>query len=280
MEMTNLITSPFGLGEKLILKLLERRESVYTVFPSPKDVPMSFLGKMNLKYGFVKFAQEQHITKGLPRKVKNVFHIYELYQGSFPGVFKANTLTTLLLLDWAKNVGVERFIYLSSGEVYGQGENLTESSGYKAHNFYATTKFQAEYLLKYYTRYFSINTVRVFFPFGKSVRQGLVADIYNSIARGDAIDTPYERIGITFVDDIVEPLLRILQFKGKEVFNLCGETIKVSELITKIGEIIKKKPKAVKTGKLNLSGDCSRAKKLLGFKQTPLDSALRKSFEK
>ena len=43
MEFDNLITSSFGLGEKIILELLRRGESVFAVFPTAKDVPMSFL---------------------------------------------------------------------------------------------------------------------------------------------------------------------------------------------------------------------------------------------
>ena len=67
METANLVTNPFGIGEKLILELLNRGESVYTIFSSPKDVPMSFLGKINLKYGFIKFDRDVNLEKVLPR---------------------------------------------------------------------------------------------------------------------------------------------------------------------------------------------------------------------
>ena len=94
-----MVTSPFGIGEKLIFELLKRKESVYTIFSSPKDVPMSFLGKINLKYGFIKFEQEVHIRKALPKKVKNVFHLYDIYAGSFANMFRCNTGATLSLLE-------------------------------------------------------------------------------------------------------------------------------------------------------------------------------------
>ena len=130
MEIMNLITNPFGIGERLILELLKRGESVYTIFPSPKKVPMSFLGKLNLKYGFIRFDQDTYIEKTLPRRVKTIFHLYDSYTGALPSLFKSNTLATLLLLDWAKKVGASKFIYLSSGEVYGQGQSLKEKATY------------------------------------------------------------------------------------------------------------------------------------------------------
>ncbi|GAI19723.1 unnamed protein product, partial [marine sediment metagenome] len=127
MEIANLVTSPFGIGEKLILELLNRGESVYTIFPSPKDVPMFFLGKINLKYGFLRFDREVNLEKVLPQRVKNIYHLHEVYSGAFTKIFKSNPGATLQLLDWARRNSVSRFIYLSSGEVYGHGKNLDEN---------------------------------------------------------------------------------------------------------------------------------------------------------
>jgi len=278
MEMINLVTSPFGIGEKLILELLKRRESVYTVFPSPKDVPMSFLGKINLKYGFVQFDRDINLEKALPKKVKNVFHLYDVYKGSFKKMFRSNTNASFLLLDWARAAGVSKFIYLSSGEVYGHGQNLNENCAYSPSDFYATTKFEAEILLKYYHKSFEINTVRIFFPFGKDLDQGYIAHLFQLIKSGDSIDTEYGIISPTFIDDIVLPLVKIREIHGNEIFNICGGSIEVGTLVEKIEELCNKSPKKTNVGRVELTGDNAKARKMLGYTEAPLDKALADSF--
>ncbi|MGB7054581.1 MAG: NAD(P)-dependent oxidoreductase [bacterium] len=279
MEFDNLITSPFGLGEKLILELLRKGESVFAVFPTAKDVPMSFLGKKNLKYGFLKFEQDPILQKTLPRRVKHVFHIFEQYRGNFSRIFKANTLATLLLLEWAKNAGIESMIYLSSGEVYGKGEILDEKSQCDPHGFYATTKYQSEMLLGFYQRFFRISIVRIFFPFGKCMEQGYIYELANAIKCGDKFNGKYDNIAPTFVDDVVVPLLRIRELKDSNIFNICGSAVKTDGLVEEVAHVVQKSHKKIETGKYSLVGNNARAKEKLGYTETALNKAINISFE-
>jgi nucleoside-diphosphate-sugar epimerase len=278
MEFDNLITDPFGFGERLILELLKRGESVFAIFPSPKDVPMSFLGKRNIKYGFAKFGQDPAFHKNLPKRIKHVFHNYELYVGSLTRMFKSNVLTTLLLLDWAKNIGVESFTYLSSGEVYGKGNSLDEKSSYNAHGFYATTKYQAEMLLKFYGRSFRIQTVRLFFPFGKGIEQGFAWNLVQSVISGQAIETEYGLFSPTFGDDIVEPLIKIRDEKGSTICNICGSPVKVEQFVEEVKSVVQKSPKQVIPGKTTLTGKNTCAREQLGYRETALQEAISHSF--
>lgn len=275
MEIENLVTCHTGLGELLTSELIKRGETVYTVFPSPKEVPMSFLGKINLKYGFVKFEQELNIEKGLPRKAKNVFHIYEVYSGSFTKIFMANVTTTLLLLEWAKKVGASKFILLSSGEVYGNGENIMENSPYNPRSFYATTKFHAETLSRYYNKNFEVKILRLFFPYGKNLQQGYLYNLIESIKNTGIVETDYEIICPTLIDDIIEPLIKLRDQSGNSVYNICGTSILVSELIKEISSATSKSPKKSSTGKTILCGNCSKAKSELGYKETSLKNGIQ-----
>ncbi len=274
MEITNVVTSPFGVGEKLISELLKHGETVHTIFPTPKDVPMSFLGKINLKYGFAKFDQDLNIEKCLPRYAKNVFHTFELYAGSFPKVFMANVMATLLLLEWSKRVGVEKFIFLSSGEVYGYGTEINENAAYNPRSFYATTKFHAETLCRYYTKSFEIKILRIFFPFGSNQNHGYIFNFIEAIKSG-VIETDYATICPTFVDDIVEPLINVRNTPGSMTFNICGEPVAVEELVKEIGKATGKVVKKLNLGKIPLCGNCDRAKSELNYKRTPLTEALK-----
>ncbi len=278
METANLVTNPFGIGEKLILELLNRGESVYTIFSSPKDVPMSFLGKINLKYGFIKFDRDVNLEKVLPKKVRNVFHLHEVYSGAFTKIFKSNPGATLLLLDWSRRNSVSKFIYLSSGEVYGHGKNQDEKSAYNPRSFYATTKFETEILFRYYYKSLGINTVRIFFPFGKSLSQGYISNLHQSIKSGDNIETEYSVISPTFINDTIEPLIKLREIKGNQIFNICGSPVKVEVLIDEVKKICRKSPKKVSVGKTELTGDSSKAKEILGYRETFLNEALKSSF--
>uniref|UniRef100_A0A7C4TIK2 NAD(P)-dependent oxidoreductase n=1 Tax=candidate division WOR-3 bacterium TaxID=2052148 RepID=A0A7C4TIK2_UNCW3 len=275
MEITNLVTSPFGIGTRLIFELLKRGESVYTVFASPKDVPMSFLGRANLKYGFTKLDQELNIEKGLPHRAVHLFHIYEFYNAPSLKLFHANTMSTLLLLEWAKKVKVSKFIYLSSGEVYGQGRNLTESAPFNPKSFYATTKLQAEMLIRYYSKNFELKIVRLFFPFGKGLNYGYLHHLFENIKSGQGIETDYCTISPTYIDDIIEPLLNLRDRPGYIVSNFCGTPVDIKELVEKIEKILGNKAKITGIGKTELSGSGSNARETLNYKETPLDLALK-----
>ncbi|MEO0136115.1 MAG: NAD(P)-dependent oxidoreductase [candidate division WOR-3 bacterium] len=275
MEIDNLITSHTGIGELLANELIRRGETVYTVFPSPKEVPMSFLGKINLKYGFVKFDQELNYEKGLPRKVKNVFHVYELYSGPFPKIFMANVATTMFLLEWAKKVGVSKFILLSTGEIYGQGENLNENAPYNPRSFYATTKFHAETIARYYNRNFELKILRVFFPYGKNLQQGYLFNLFDSLTNTGIIETDYAIICPTLIDDVIEPLIKLRELPGSIVYNICGSPVPLPQLISEIESTTGRTVKNKKTGKTVLCGNCQKAIGELGFKETPLKVGLK-----
>jgi nucleoside-diphosphate-sugar epimerase len=278
MEFDNLITCPFGIGEKLILELLRRGESVFTIFPTAKDVPMSFLGKKNIKYGFLKFEQDPLLERSMPRRVKNVIHLFELYGGKFSKIFRANTLATLLLLDWAKNAGAEKFVYLSSGEVYGSGTDIDEASPCKPHGFYATTKYQAEMLLKFYEKYFSIQTLRAFFPFGNDLGYGFVHDIACAIDSSISVESSYEMISPIFVDDIIAPLLKSRDTMAPSIYNLCGSPLRVAELIGYIEQAIGKSAKKVQIGETSLIGRNKLIQEKYGYMETPIRNAIEQSF--
>lgn len=275
MEIENLVTSHTGIGELLTSELIKRGETVYTVFPSPKDVPMSFLGKINLKYGFTKFDQELNIEKGLPRKVKNIFHVYETYSGSFTKIFMANVTTTMLLLEWAKKVGAGKFILLSSGEVYGYGENVNENAPYNPRSFYATTKFHAETLSRYFSKNFEVKILRLFFPYGKNLQQGYVFNLIESFKNTGIIETDYGTICPTSIDDIIEPLIKLRDTPGNNVYNICGSSISLNQLIKEIETGTGKNVKKLNTGRNVLCGDCTRAKGELNYKETPLKNAIQ-----
>jgi nucleoside-diphosphate-sugar epimerase len=62
------------------------------------------------------------------------------------------------------------------------------------------------------------------------------------------------------------------------VHNISGISVPLEKLIKEIETITGKKPKKVNTGKMVLCGDCEKARTDLGFKETPLEVAIKDSF--
>lgn len=86
------------------------------------------------------------------------------------GTVRSNVLGTSLLLDYAKAHGAERFLFVSSGEVYGQGDPSIEAfpedySGYvdptQPRSCYPAAKRAAETLCVSYTKQYGLETVIV-----------------------------------------------------------------------------------------------------------------------
>ena len=66
---------------------------------------------------------------------------------------KSNTTSTLLLLKFAKEKGIKKFLYASSMAVYGKHNNLpvTEQSDTMPISFYAVGKIASEHYLRLYS---------------------------------------------------------------------------------------------------------------------------------
>lgn len=86
------------------------------------------------------------------------------------GTIMSNILGTKLLLDYASSHGCRKFLYISSGEVYGQGDLSLEAfeesySGYvdpcQARSCYPSSKRTAETLCVSYAKQFGLDTVCV-----------------------------------------------------------------------------------------------------------------------
>lgn len=82
------------------------------------------------------------------------------------GVVLANILGTKNLLDYGKGHGLKRFLYISSGEVYGNGDNerwVEDDSGYvdcmTMRSCYPTSKRAAETLCVAYSKQYDLDVV-------------------------------------------------------------------------------------------------------------------------
>lgn len=109
--------------------------------------------------------------------------------------FKANALSTLLLLDWCRQKKVKQFIFASSMNVYGNPVDLpvSENISVQPPSPYAIGKITSEHLCDVF-QYHDIKTtsLRLFNVYGpmqdmQNMKQGMVSIFMSYIARGENI---------------------------------------------------------------------------------------------
>jgi len=98
--------------------------------------------------GIINFAAESHVDRSI----------------SGPGIFiETNVSGTLNLLQCAKKLGVQRFLQVSTDEVYGslsQGEDkFSETTGIKPNSPYSASKAAADHLVHAFHHTYGMDTV-------------------------------------------------------------------------------------------------------------------------
>lgn len=147
--------------------------TVYAMDLSAERLAARYEGINTDKLHFV-----EHNVNELPDFDFAVDYIIHAASPAFPAAFNSdpvgtvmsNILGTKYLLDYGKDHGTKRMLYISSGEVYGQGDLSLESfeesyAGYvdptSARSCYPNGKRTAETLCVSYTKQFGIDTVIV-----------------------------------------------------------------------------------------------------------------------
>ena len=199
--------------------------------------------------------------------------------------YDTNVIGTLHLLEAARVIGVERFIFASSSSVYGasttvpfsEDQHLTQTL-----SPYAATKVAGEFLCSSYSHLYQMRVValRYFTVYGPRQRPDLaIHQFTRRIYAGQAIDQFGDgstRRDYTYIDDVIQGTMAALKYEGPryDIFNLGeSETIQLRELISALENALGKKAKINRLpeqpGDMPLTcADISKARKLLGYNPT------------
>jgi UDP-glucose 4-epimerase len=221
---------------------------------------------------------ENWSDSALPEKMDVIVHLaqsekFRNFPESANEVFEINTRSTLKLLEYARKAGAQKFIYASSGGVYGNSDTgFNEESPLQLNKdlgFYLTTKFCSELLVENYISYFDINILRFFFAFGEKQRKNmLIPRLVESIRTKKPITLQGKegiRINPVYVEDAAKAMLRIIEKPGSYNINIGGsETVSIKQLSELIGKHLNIAPvfEYQNTEVKNLIGDISRMKEL------------------
>jgi len=211
--------------------------------------------------------------------------------------YDANVNGTLHLLEAARTVGLERFIFASSSSVYGLCKTVPFSE--EVHltqtvSPYAATKIAGEFLCSTYSHLYRMRIValRFFTVYGPRQRPDLAIHKFTRrIWNGQPIDQFGDgttRRDYTYIDDIIQGTLASLGYEGPlfDVFNLGeSETIQLKDLIAALEEALGRKATINRLpeqpGDVPLTcADISKARRLLGYQPTtPLRVGLPRFME-
>ena len=187
--------------------------------------------------------------------------IYSLAQSShfrsFPekaeDIFSVNITANFQLLQWANEVGVEKFIYASSGGIYGgklnaffqENDLLAVDSPL---GFYLGSKLCAEIIFQNYRHFFQTAIIlRPFFIYGAGQRKDmLIARLVEAVKNEQPIHLQGQdglRMNPIYVNDAVIAFANALQLSDCHVINVAGpDTLTLREIGEIIGQATRRKP--------------------------------------
>jgi nucleoside-diphosphate-sugar epimerase len=241
-----LLTGAGGLlGSHLFPLLIEEGHDVFTISASLK-------GDKNFN---VDFSKEWTVDL-LPGDLDAIIHLaqsedFRVFPGKAEAVFNVNTLSTVKLISFAVKTGVKKFIYASSGGIYGNSNKpITENEVINYNSslgFYLATKHCSEVVLDNFTSLLDIMQLRFFFIYGKGQRKDmLISRLIENVKTGKAIQLWGEdgmHINPVHANDAARAVSSALKVHGSDKINIGGpEILSLKQLTEIIGEATGNKP--------------------------------------
>ncbi len=211
-------------------------------------------------------------------------------------LFNVSVIGSLRAAHAAIQCGARYFCFASTGTVYAPAFSpLAESSPIRRDDPYALSKVMAEEVLSLLSGSLNITFVRLFGVFGPGQRGMLVPQIIDRIRIGrpvtiqsnphDPRDSNGLSNSLTFVHDLVQPLLRLAEIgiKDKSVagpLNIAGpEPITIRTLAQTIGAHLNIAPQFEMVGSRasDYIADISRLRSIMQPQFTPFSQAIKQT---
>lgn len=234
-----LLTGASGFVGRHLAATLAKEHRVILLSRRPTGAPVEIIHD---------FAQALPIDR-LPRRIDSVIHTAGLVghdANSSPLCQRVNVDATRELADYAIRADSKRFIFFSTGGVYGPTEErLTEESAVAPPDAYSQSKLAAEMAAQTLKGDLAVQILRPFFPFGPTQRGRLIPNLIENVAQdrpirlantlGQPLITPL------YIDDLVEYVRRVLLIPDSFVANLAGEeVVSIRTLTDLIARLLKR----------------------------------------
>ncbi|MBV9120305.1 MAG: NAD(P)-dependent oxidoreductase [Chloroflexi bacterium] len=189
----------------------------------------------------------------LPGAVDAIIHLAQsAHHRDFPerahDIFRINVDSTLDLLEYARRVGTEVFIFASSGGVCGyKATTVLETDEPSPTSFYLRTKHIGEQLLQSYGEYLSTVALRYFFVYGPGQWRNVIAATLERIYLGQPVllaGSDGIRLNPTFAGEAAEITAEALHLAGSHTVNVAGhDVVSFRELALLAGRLLAREPR-------------------------------------
>lgn len=265
-----LITGSSGfIGSHLRENLSASNKLLYCLY----NTHSSNLSRNNVSYIQQDFNQLLDINK-LPQDVDCIIHLAANVDKKTENseLFRINTVSTLNLLEYGKTIGIKKFIFASTGGVYGyHPHSLQEESAINPIDFYSLSKYESEILVNYYSQYFSTIILRFFFPYGTKQHKSIIPLLVNKIKNQEKIiiyNDGNPKINPIYITDVIDIINKSMSLDGQNILNVAGdEVISIKELSNLISRYMGSKPifEYVRDSNItDLVGDNTKIKDIFG----------------
>ena len=253
------------MGSNIVKTLAERGHEVvcFDIVP-PNDLLTRFVQHWA---GKVTFVQGDILSPGDLEQVEGYNIDKMVHAAVFTGVLPEveadrsrsivdiNVMGTTNLLELARRIKPQRFLYVSSGSVYGERpaseDELREDSDLHPHTLYESTKYVSELLTRRFGEMHGFHTVatRLASPYGPMERvtghranQSVVKDITGKIVRGEPIAVSDRNLGrdYTYVADIAAGICSVLDAANPSYFAYnvsCGRWVNLGDILDALMEL-------------------------------------------
>jgi nucleoside-diphosphate-sugar epimerase len=284
------------VGRRLVSILAEGGSDVVALLHRPPDAAVKAQLHHQRVASLVIDLERPDFSR-LPKDVQAVVslaqsHAFRSFPEGASEVFAVNVAAHLQLLEWARKVGVRRFVYASSGGIYGSRARLdvAESELLAVDSplgFYLGSKLCAEVIFQNYRHYFDTAAIlRPFFIYGPGQRKDmLVSRLIRAVREGRPIQLHGRdglRINPIYVDDAAAAFAAALKLSGCKVINIAGpETVSLRALGERIGRLVRREPlfEQVPGSPSDYVANIDAARSLLGTPLTSLDIGLARTVE-
>lgn len=237
-----LVTGATGLiGSHLLARVAER----HAVWAIAREIPAA--PSSAAVQWIAHDLSDSRLPDDLPEGIDTVIHLaqsprFRDFPASAPHVYEVNLGSTARLLDWAQRTGVKRFVYASSGGVYGFGPQPFHEQDplpVASLGHYAATKRAAELLVDSYASCFTVAVLRFFFVYGEGQRQDmLIPRLVRNVREGNPITLQGSdglRMNPLHASDAAAAIEACLNLDRSETLNIGGPDVlslrRIAEII-------------------------------------------------
>ena len=234
--MATLVTGGTGfVGSNIVKALAELGHEVISFdVVGPDALVKDYVKPWRDRVTFVQgdMLNEADLERVTAHKISRIVHA-AVFTGVLPeveadrsrSIVDVNVMGTTNVLELARRLSVGRFLYVSSGSVYGESHDpdqpLSEDGPLHPRSLYAVTKYTSELLTRRYGDLYELQTVSVRLggPYGPMERvtghranQSLLKEWTGQIVRGEPIevDDRAPRRTFTYVADIAAGVCAVL----------------------------------------------------------------------